>query len=84
MGEEFTFSGSVNDSNGDVVTVTTNIAGASVSRSGNTFNITATVTNTTNFRMSTVAKVGVTSCLIFDVRYSFTPGEVTDTITHYI
>ena len=57
VGEEFTISGSVNDSNGDAVTVTTNMPGATVTMSENDFTITATVTNTTAARITITAKV---------------------------
>lgn len=57
VGEEFTFSGSVNDSNGDVVTVTTDLPDAVVTRSEDDFTITATVTTITNFNFTIIAKV---------------------------
>ena len=59
VGEEFTYSGLVNDSNGDDVTVTTNLAGATVVRAEENFTITATVTNITNFRLAVPAEVHI-------------------------
>lgn len=55
VGEPFSFSVSVDDSNGDAVTVSTNVE-TSVVTTGLDVTLSTTVTNTTNFKLVVIAK----------------------------
>jgi len=59
INREFVIQFSANDSNGDAITITTNMEGAVISFADNVGTVTYTVTNTTGFKPTLTATVRV-------------------------